>query len=220
MFKKILIAEDIDSINQGIISVLKTISQAEIQHVKYCDDAFLKIRKAIMDDNPFDLLITDLSFKPDHRSVVLQSGEDLIGAVKSSQSDLKIIAYSIEDRSFKIKKLFSDGIDAYVCKGRQGSVDLAEAVKSLSKNKKYISPELAHLSANPTMLEIDTTDIDLLKLLSEGFTQEEIGRKFKEMGVSSSSISSIEKRMNKLKIYFKAKNAVHLVGIVKDMGVV
>ncbi len=218
--KKILIAEDIDSINQGIASIFHDNAQLEMHHAKYCDDAFLKIKKAIIDGVPFDLLITDLSFKLDHRAVILQSGEDLIKAVKSEQSDIKIVVYSIEDRSFRIKTLFNEGIDAYVSKGRQGSVELVNAVKSVWKNEKYISPELSHLIANPTMLEIDDTDLDFLRLLSQGFTQEEIGKKFKELGKSSSSISSIEKRMNKLKIYFKAKNAVHLVGIVKDMGVV
>ncbi|NBL63864.1 response regulator [Flavobacterium sp. NST-5] len=218
--KKILIAEDIDSINQGIASIFKKNANLEIHHAKYCDDAFLKIKKAIIDGVPFDLLITDLSFKPDHRTVILQSGEELIKAVKSEQSAIKIIVYSIEDRSFRIKTLFNEGIDAYVCKGRQGSVDLLNAVKAVTANERYISPELSHLIVNPAMLEIDDTDIDLLRLLAQGFTQDEIGKKFKEMGKSSSSLSSVEKRMNKLKIYFKAKNAVHLVGIVKDMGVV
>jgi hypothetical protein len=32
--------------------------------------------------------------------------------------------------------------------------------------------------------------------------------------------SSIEKRINKLKIYFKANNNVHLIAIAKDLGLV
>ncbi|WP_317168908.1 hypothetical protein [Flavobacterium undicola] len=46
MFKKVLIAEDLDSISQTIIHTLEGLSIANIQHVKYCDDAYiLKLKK-------------------------------------------------------------------------------------------------------------------------------------------------------------------------------
>ncbi|MGC1633782.1 MAG: response regulator, partial [Gelidibacter sp.] len=34
------------------------------------------------------------------------------------------------------------------------------------------------------------------------------------------SLSSIEKKLNKLRIQFKANNAIHLVAIVKDLGLI
>ena len=67
MFHKVLIAEDLDSISIAVIQALEMLSIAEIHHAKYCDDAFLKIKKALFDNEPYDLLISDLSFKPDHR---------------------------------------------------------------------------------------------------------------------------------------------------------
>jgi hypothetical protein len=39
MFKKILIAEDLDSINITVEQALKELSITEIHHAKYCDDA-------------------------------------------------------------------------------------------------------------------------------------------------------------------------------------
>lgn len=55
MFKKILIVEDIDSIQNSVISLLKELTDAEVQHSKYCDEAYLKIKKAKLDQAPFDL---------------------------------------------------------------------------------------------------------------------------------------------------------------------
>jgi hypothetical protein len=45
---------------------LQAISISDIYHAKYCD-ALVKIKKAIHDNAPYDLLISDLSFKADHR---------------------------------------------------------------------------------------------------------------------------------------------------------
>jgi hypothetical protein len=58
----------------------------------------------------------------------------------------------------------------------------------------------------------------LLKLLSNGYILEEISREFKNTGIIPNGSSSIEKRINKLKIYFKANNNVHLIAIAKDLG--
>ena len=41
MFKKVLIAEDLDSINGGLKATLGTLGIDDITHVKYCDDAIL-----------------------------------------------------------------------------------------------------------------------------------------------------------------------------------
>jgi len=221
MFKKILIAEDIDSINLGVIEALKKVTDAEIHHVKYCDDALLKIKKGLLDNDPYDLLISDLSFAKDHRDVKLTSGEALIEAAKSMQPEIKTIVYSIEERSYVIKTLFKNlEIDGYVSKGREGSVELVKSLSFVEKDNHYISPHLAHLLADHSVLEIDDYDIELIKQLSQGISQEQIGQYFKNQGRSPSSTSAVEKRINKLKIYFKANNTIHLISITKDMGLV
>jgi hypothetical protein len=58
-----------------------------------------------------------------------------------------------------------------------------------------------------------------LKLLSNGYILEEISKEFKNMGIIPNGSSSIEKRINKLKIYF-SNNNVHLIAIAKDLGLV
>ncbi|MDR6969300.1 DNA-binding NarL/FixJ family response regulator [Flavobacterium arsenatis] len=222
MFKKILIAEDIDSTGFGLITVLEKLHHAEIVHAKYCDDALLKIRKANLDGLPFGLLITDLSFEADHRQTILANGEDLIKAVKEHQPSLKIIAYSIEERTYKIKYLLEDlDIDAFVWKGRESSGEVVRAISTIFKGgEKYLSPRFNHILHPTTLLEIGDYDIQLIKFLSEGLTVAEIGERFKDEGKSAKSSSSIEKHISKLKLYFKAKNSIHLISIAKDLGLV
>ncbi|TYP99018.1 DNA-binding NarL/FixJ family response regulator [Tenacibaculum adriaticum] len=221
MFTKVLISDDLGSINQGVLSVLDNLGINNVQQVQYCDDAYLKIKRAILDEAPYDLLITDLSFKADHREQKYPSGEDLIRALKQEHPELKIIAYSVEDRLQKVRLLMNTyHTDAYVCKGRHGLVELEKAIQLVYDNKNYLSPQVAQAISHKTDLEINDYDIELVKLLSNGLSQEDISIHLKDNNISPSSLSSVEKRLNKLRIQFKANNAIHLVAIVKDLGLI
>lgn len=222
MFQKVLIAEDLDSISFSVVQVLQELAVLEIHHAKYCDDAFLKIKRAIHDNVPYDLLISDLSFKTDHRENKLISGEELIEAVKKEQPTIKTIVFSIEDKSFRIKSLFNNlGINAYVSKGRDSMPELKKAIERIYDNEeKIVSAELSHALRDKSLFEIESYDIALLKLLSKGNTVEEIASEFKESGIAPNGTSSLEKRINRLKIYFKANNNVHLIALAKDFGLV
>lgn len=222
MFKKVIVSEDFDSINIAVVQALESLSIAEIQHAKYCDDTFLKIKKAQTENEPFDLLITDLSYKADHRENKLNSGEELIAAVRKIQPNIKIIAYSIEDKSYRIKSLFDTlGIDGYIMKGRNSIPELQKAIQSIyQSNEKILSSELSHVLNDKSLLEIETYDIELLKLLSRGLILDEIANQFKNSKIIPNGTSSIEKRINRLKIYFKANNNVHLIAMAKDLGLV
>lgn len=221
MFTRVLVAEDMDDINKGVVTKLSELDINKVQHVQYCDDAYFKIKKALQDENPFELLITDLSFKSDHREQKYPSGEALIDILKKEQPDLKIIVYSVEDRLQKVRFLVENyGINAYVCKGRRGLSELSHAISLVHDNRLYLSPQIDHAMHPQTNLEIDDYDLLLLKQLSVGLSQTEISTYFKNNNLSPNSLSSIEKRVNLLKIEFKASNAVHLISKVKDLGLI
>jgi two-component system capsular synthesis response regulator RcsB len=222
MFKKVIVAEDFDSINLGIEQALKDLDIENIQYSKYCDDAFLKIRKGIHDNEPYDLLISDLSFKADYREAKIANGDELIQKVREEQSNIKIIAYSVEDKSYRIKSLFENsGIDGFVLKGRNSIEELKKAINLVAtSNQKYISTEIASVLQEKQNYEIDDLDIQIMKQLSLGIPQDEITEAFKKLGIKPNSKSTIEKRIAKLKDFFKASNTIHLVSITKDMGII
>lgn len=219
MFKKVLIAEDFDTVNLAVKQTLEAIGIQDIQYAKYCDDALLKIKRALLDNQPFELLISDLSFNQDHRKVTIQSGDELISLAKKEQPNLKIIAYSVEDKSFRVRSLFEKfDINGYVYKNRYSLEQLKVALNTIYESeKKYITPEMAHLLKDNTLLEIDHYDIQLIKQLSNGIAQDKMDARFKELGIEPNSKSTIEKRIGKLKDYFKANNTVHLIAIAKDL---
>ncbi len=223
MFQKVLIVEDLDSIIETIKTTLEKLAIPQIEHVKYCDDAILKIKKAQHDKIPFELIISDLSFKEDHRENKIKNGEELITAIKKIQPEIKTIIFSIEDKSFKINSLFNNQkINAYVVKGRNSINDLKTAVLETYKNNtRILLPEDQKHSFNKkAIIEIEAYDIQLLQLLSKGYIISEITTEFKKLEIQPNSNSSIEKRINKLKTYFKANNNVHLIAITKDLGLI
>jgi len=222
MFKKVIIAEDLDAISLGIEQVLKDLDIVDFQHSKYCDEAFLKIRAAITKNEPFDLLISDLSFKTDHREVKIANGDELVQKVRELQPDIKIIAYSVEDKSYRIKSLFDHAeIDAFVLKGLNSIEELKKAIHITStSDQKFISPDVASALQEKNNFEIDDLDIQILRHLSSGTPQDEIIQIFKDLGMKPNSKSAMEKRLSKLKDFFKANNTVQLVFIAKDMGII
>ena len=139
MFQKVLIVEDLDSIIETTKQTLEKLSIPTIQYAKYCDDALLKIKKAQKEKTPFELIISDLSFKEDHRENRIKNGEELIKAVKKIQPEIKTIIFSIEDKSYKINALFETlAINAYIIKGRNSITDLKKAVQEIYNNNTKI----------------------------------------------------------------------------------
>lgn len=218
MFKKVLIAEDIDTMNFGVEKIVADLDIAEIATAQFCQDALLKIKKALAENAPFELLITDLSFVASRTGTGPANGEELIAAVRQIQPDIKIIVYSIEGRSFKIKSLFDKyRIDGFVMKGMDSISELKKAIGSLCQGKSIPLPAILN---NRQLLSITEYDIAILKLLAEGLTQDEIAVSFRNSGVAPCSKSSIEKHISAMRDHLRASNNVHVVAIAKDFGLI
>lgn len=221
MFKKVLIADDLGSINEGILHVLRSLNVPYTKQVTYCDDAYLQLKRAEKDGQSFDLLITDLSFVADHRKQQFISGDELAAVIRKEHPATKILVYSVEDRFQRVRHLYNDiHVDGFICKGRDGITELKEAITTVYQGNRYISPKVSMALSNNASLEIDEYDITLMRLLSYGYSQDEISTELKEKNSSPSSVSAIEKKLNKLKIKFRANNAIHLVALVKDLGLI
>ncbi len=221
MFRHVLIADDLGSITQGVYAALEGIGITTIDKVHYCDDAYLKVKAALQKGTPYDLVITDLSFKADHRQQILSSGEALSEILKREHPEIKVIVYSVEDRLQRVRTLIQKyKVDAYVCKGRHGLKELAIAVQTVWEGNSYLSPQVAQAVSRKSALEIDDYDIELLKQLANGLAQDEIAEYFKENQIKPASLSTIEKQLHKLRTQFKARNATQLVATAKDLGLI
>ena len=96
---------------------------------------------------------------------------------------------------------------------------MLEAIPSVWNNLLYTSKDL-ELTEGNSAFEINDFDIIILQELAKGSTQKEIAKLLQYKSTKSTSLSSVEKRINKLKVHFKAKNPTHLVAIGKDLGII
>jgi len=221
MFKKILIAEDHESISISVQKTLNDLSISNTDYVYYCDDALAKVQKAIRENDLYDLLITDLSFEEDHNIQSLKDGKELIKTVKELQPSLKIIVFSAEHRSGVIDSLFNEyGINGFVRKARNDSKELKKAIASIYVDENYLSLDLQQEVKQLNNYEFSNYDITLVSLLSQGVLQKNIPIYLQNNDIKPNSLSSIEKKLNIMKENLQITNNEQLVSFCKDLGII
>lgn len=222
MFKKVLVVEDLDTVGYGIATMLQNeLGVAEVILTQYCDEGYLKFQKALQDGIPFELIVSDLSFVQDHRPSALSSGRALIQKIREQGHHTPIIICTVDENPGMLTQLMDKKtISGYVLKGRDGLSDLKTAITSVFNGQSFISDKMKRLTHKKVAFEIKEYDVSILSYLSNGFTQEQIATAFKTKKISPNSLSSIEKRLNKLKDVLKANNNVQLVANAKDIGLI
>jgi len=221
MFTKILIAEDYESSNISVQKALEDLKIVNPKYVNYCDDAFSRIKMSLQENNPFELLITDLSFDEDHREQNLKNGQQLISAARELQPNLKIIVFSVEKKEVIIEKLFKEQqINGYVKKGREDVKDLKKAIRAVFNNEKYISYDLKTNSSERNSFEFSEYDTLLVSLLANGILLKNIPDYLKENNIKPASMSAVEKRLKEIKESLDINSNEQLIAFCKDFGII
>ncbi|MBP1166646.1 DNA-binding NarL/FixJ family response regulator [Chryseobacterium sp. PvR013] len=220
MFKKVLIVEDQEIMNLGILNTIKELNIPDFDYVMYCDEALGRIKTALEKKSPYDLLIADLSFEKDHIPQQLHSGQELISEAKKVQPELKTIVFSVEKKAKTIDDLYKIyHVDGFVSKARRDGQDLKSAIRKIFNGETVIPQEvlnrMRHISS-----EFNVYDMKLIELLAKGLKQNEISTYLKEHRMTPYGIRSIEKRLNELRDNLGAKNNIEMIVICKDIGII
>jgi two-component system capsular synthesis response regulator RcsB len=221
MFEKVLVAEDHESSNISVRKALEDYGVANNDYVYYCDDALLRIKHALKTEEPYDLLITDLSFDEDDTPQKISNGTDLIKAVRDLQPGIKILVFSVDGKPAIVDFLFKElVINAFVRKARRDVTELKLALEAVSKNRKYLSTGLRQSIKESNTYDFKEYDITLIKLLSNGMLQKDIPQYLLENDISPSGLSSVEKRLNHMREALNFTKNEQLVAFCKDVGVI
>jgi two-component system capsular synthesis response regulator RcsB len=220
MIKKVLIAEDHQSVNLSLQKTLEELAIVDVNNVYYCDDALEKIQKALQAGLSYDLLITDLFFEEDGKPQKLPDGKALITAVREVQPDLKVLVFSANAEPVTIDMLFQKlRIDGYVRKARNDAKELKQAIDLLNRNQRYFPRHLMQLVNKKNAHDFTPFDITIIQLLAQGMRQKDIPAYLQQQQIQPSGLSTIEKRLNQMKTAFGFFTNEQLVAYCKDMHI-
>ena len=220
MIDKVIIAEDHESANLSLQRTMEDFRVQHVDHAYYCDDALKKIGLAKDKQDPYDLLITDLYFEADGIAQKIGGGFELIQSVRAVQPDIMILVFSSENRPATIDMLYKTyQIDAYVRKARNDAKELKAAFDVLSKGQRYQPRSLSESIRQSGAYEFTDFDINIIRLLSSGYQQNEIPVYLKRHGIKPSSLSTIEKRLNQIREELGFTKNEQLVLFCKETGI-
>lgn len=221
MITKVLVAEDHELANVSVRKALEELGVTDVDHVYYCDDALIKIRNSKSAGQPYDLLITDLSFEDDGSTQQINDGISLITAGRQQLPGMKVIVFSVENKPALIEELFQlQDIDGYVRKSRNDGKELKNALEALNRNQRYFPRQLSQLVQQKNTYDFTELDIAIINLLANGVSQKNIPGHLQQKGIHPSSLSTVEKKLNQMKAALDCAKNEQLVAFCKDMGII
>lgn len=221
MFEHVIIAEDHEIANISLRKTLEDIGIPKPDYAFFCDLTLSKIRKALSDNKPYDLLITDLYFEPEGSTRQLPDGAALVKLAKGLQPDLKTLVFSAESRPAIIKPLFDElHIDGYVRKARGDASDLKDALQRIARHEKYHPRELRRVTVQQNMHSFTAYDKTIVRLLADGIPQKNIPDYLAANNIQPAGKSSMEKRLNYIKSAMNFTNNEQLVLFCSEMGLI
>lgn len=173
MNKRILIVDDHQLVLDGLSSIVESAEGFDLASTAVNGEEALKYLEHLK----IDILMTDLDMP-------VMNGQELTKKCKSKYPEIKILVLTMHDEKAMIKQLMELGADGYILKNSDRN-ELIRALETIASGKKFFSTDvtmaLSKEDEKPEDLEAlkDFTprEIEILKLVSEGLSNKEIGEK-------------------------------------------
>ncbi|MXV50330.1 response regulator [Pedobacter sp. HMF7647] len=221
MFKNVLIAEDHESANISVRKTLEDFGIGKTDYVFFCDDALKRLNKASKEGDPYELLITDLSFEEDGTVQHIKTGQNLIAAARKHQPGLKILVFSAENKAGVIEPLFTElGINGYVRKARRDAQELKDALEKIFSGRQHLPVHLRQAIKQKNVYQFSEFDIEIISLLAKGVLQKDIPLHLERKQIRPSGLSSVEKRLFTIREALNCAKNEQLVAACKDLGII
>lgn len=140
------------------------------------------------------------------------NGIDLCKYIKKEDEKIKIMVISSYKEHSIIKLLCDSGASGYVLKNASEE-EIFEAITSVLAGKKYLCDETRQIIDQQSSQNVITDrELDVLKLIADGFTNTEIAEKL------FISPLTVDRHRKNIIIKLNAKNTASLVNIAKCKG--
>lgn len=170
---RIVIIDDHDMVRQGIESVIGTFDEFEILGTASSGKEGLRLVEEVQPD----LAIVDIVM-PD------MNGIEVAKKIKRDYEGIKVLMLSMEVSSEYIKSAFQSQVDGYLPKNADITL-LVDAIKKIAHGEKYYDEKVKEYIfkffvgeeslAVPKIEELSEREVQVLKLISEGVSNKNIG---------------------------------------------
>ena len=219
---RILIVDDHQLIIQGILTSLKEVGDFDIVTTNTCDEAFQLI-KTHQNNNPFQLLFTDLSFDNTTENTNLDGGEELIKAIRNNEIDIKVGVITGHTETNRVYNVISNlNPNAYLLKSKCDATEIGFAVQKMLANDFYYTHEVHQkiMRRNIIQIQMDDVAIQILKELPNHPKISNLEGIITKGDGSYLKLRSIETKLGNLRTDLNANNNTDLVLKAKELGII
>ncbi|HNW52682.1 MAG TPA: response regulator transcription factor [Bacteroidales bacterium] len=204
---KALIVEDHPIVSDSLTNLIHTsVPGLECYHVTTAHDGL-----AWLNGNKAAIILLDINL-PD------MSGIEFGSIVRSRFRDLNILAITSIEQRHVVDHALAAGINGYILKSSDTD-EILEAITQVMNGNKFISKSVAELlkgkpNANADLPVLTRREVEVLKLIADGLTNQEIADK---LFISAWTVDSHRKN---LLLKFNAKNTAILVKTAVTSGII
>ena len=191
-----------------VLKALKDILKADFPNAVISDANSGTAALELLAKTHFDVVILDIGL-PD------VSGLDMISQIKSLCPGMRIIVNTMHEELWFVKQLLKSDVDAILFKSLDSSA-IVDAVVNVLAGNKYYCDEVARMNDSGILTEDNVTprELDVLKLISEGLSNNEISKAL------CISVNTVDTHRRHLMEKLNAKNAADLVMTGVSMGLI
>ena len=219
---RILIADDHQLVIQGILCSLKEVGDFDVVSTTTCDEAFQLI-KTHQNNNPFQLLFTDLSFDNSTKDNNLDGGEELIKAIRNNEIDIKIAVITGHTETNRVYNVISNlNPNAYLLKSKCDAIEIGFAVQKMLANDYYYTHEIHQkiMKRNIVQIQMDDVAVQILKELPNHPKISNLEGVITKSDGSVIKLRSIETKLGILRADLNANNNTDLILKAKELGII
>lgn len=219
---RILIADDHQLVIQGILCSLKEVGDFDVVSTTTCDEAFQLI-KTHQNNNPFQILFTDLSFDNSTKDTNLDGGEELIKAIRNNEIDIKIAVITGHTETNRVYNVISNlNPNAYLLKSKCDAIEIGFAVQKMLANDYYYTHEIHQkiMKRNIVQIQMDDVAVQILKELPNHPKISNLEGVITKSDGSEIKLRSIETKLGILRADLNANNNTDLILKAKELGII
>lgn len=205
--QKALIVEDHPIVSTSLTNLINS-SELELEshHATNAHDGL-----AWLNGNKAGIILLDINL-PD------MSGIEFCTIAKSRHAHLKILAITSIEQRHVVDQMLAAGANGFILKSSDTS-EILEAIKQILSGNSYISQSVADLlkgklATNGNLPVLTRREVEVLKLIADGLTNQEIAEK---LFISTWTVDSHRKN---LLLKFNAKNTAILVKTAVTSGII